>query len=602
MTLIDAPPRGEPANLQNPSQDIDADRAHCDEQAPHRRPNWVRRILVLTGFLIGLTAFGILAVTPDGTGFMQPVDSRLSAALHVAMWQPTTWSTAIASPGLIAAGALITVILLWQPHDSRRRRWSPITVTLCTGLAAAVVGFLVARPGPGHLGDLSAANAASFPSIGAAMATGLALTMLRTRFPARRHAFVVPLAALAVAVPVLLRLATAASWPLDEAAGIFVGAAVANRVLRPEPCTAQRRRPRQGHVRLLACFAVVACSVPVGLSYVSTLTEPGSAPFDQRSIEWLRDHGLSQLVDRGESWWLWRHLPSPTATISELPPPPVHLTAARSSLPATIAATLHPALPGEGEWAVAATDPSGIAQVATSYFRPDPSHPSLVAGVAWINASTTHVSMIAGTRQPGGGAGPAGGRVPDELLPTLLAAFNSGYKMSDTPGGALIEGHMTRRMVDGLATLAINANGIATVGEWGTTLTADQGYTSIRQNLHLMVVDATVVDGVATNAGGRWGTVRNTLPTWRSGLGVTVDGDLVYVAGNNLTLGVLANGLVRAGAVTAMELDIHKGMVTFNLFTHRPELAGHKLLPDMTRPANRYLTTDWRDFIVVTAA
>ena len=50
-----------------------------------------------------------------------------------------------------------------------------------------------------------------------------------------------------------------------------------------------------------------------------------------------------------------------------------------------------------------------------------------------------------------------------------------------------------------------------------------------------------------------------------------------------------------------MELDIHKGMVTFNLFTRQPALVGHKLLPDMTRPADRYLDTDWRDFIMVTS-
>ena len=83
---------------------------------------------------------------------------------------------------------------------------------------------------------------------------------------------------------------------------------------------------------------------------------------------------------------------------------------------------------------------------------------------------------------------------------------------------------------------------------------------------------------------------------------MTATGDLVYVGGNHLTLAVLADTLVRAGAVTAMELDIHKDMVTFNLFSHDPALTGHKLLPDMTRPASRYLTPDWRDFFVVTGA
>jgi hypothetical protein len=40
----------------------------------------------------------------------------------------------------------------------------------------------------------------------------------------------------------------------------------------------------------------------------------------------------------------------------------------------------------------------------------------------------------------------------------------------------------------------------------------------------------------------------------------------------------------------------------FNLFTHRPDLQGHKLLPNMTRPADRYLHPDWRDFFVVAPA
>ena len=314
---------------------------------------------------------------------------------------------------------------------------------------------------------------------------------------------------------------------------------------------------------------------------------------------------MSQLVDRGESWWLWRHLPSPTATTSELPAPPVMppdvTVNVAAMLPANVSTSIVPALPREGQWSTALVDADGAVQIATTYFRPDPKHPSLVAAAAWINAATTKFTLIAGTRQPGGGAGPAGGHVPTNARDSLLAVFNSGYKMSDTPGGALIEGHATRHMVDGLATLAILPDGTATVGEWGTDLTADQGFTGIRQSLHLMVANGVVLDGVNTNAGGRWGTVRNALPTWRSGLGVTATGDLIYIAGKNLTLGVLANALVQSGAVTAMELDIHKGMVTFNLFTRQPALVGHKLLPDMTRPADRYLDTDWRDFIMVTS-
>ena len=173
--------------------------------------------------------------------------------------------------------------------------------------------------------------------------------------------------------------------------------------------------------------------------------------------------------------------------------------------------------------------------------------------------------------------------------------------MKDTAGGALIEGRLTHQLELGLATLAVLPDGSATVGEWGKDLDPTASYLAVRQNLHMLVADGAAVPGVATNAGGRWGSVRNALPTWRSGVGVTSTGDLIYVAGNNLTLGVLADALIRAGAVKAMELDIHRGMVTFNLFTHDRGLVGHKLLPDMTRAADRYLTPDWRDFVMVTS-
>jgi hypothetical protein len=183
----------------------------------------------------------------------------------------------------------------------------------------------------------------------------------------------------------------------------------------------------------------------------------------------------------------------------------------------------------------------------------------------------------------------------------LLAAFNSGYKMRDTPGGALVEGRQVGSMVPDVATVGIRADGSATIGEWGRDLTAAEGFVALRQNLHLMVDGGRTVAGLSTNTGGRWGTVRNGLPTWRSGLGVTANGDLVYVAGDQLTLGVLGDALVRVGAVRAMELDIHDGMVTFNLFSHDPALVGHKLLAGMPRPANRYLRPDWRDFFTVTS-
>jgi len=59
----------------------------------------------------------------------------------------------------------------------------------------------------------------------------------------------------------------------------------------------------------------------------------------------------------------------------------------------------------------------------------------------------------------------------------------------------------------------------------------------------------------------------------------------------------------QAGAMSAMELDLHKKMVIFNLFTPTtPGGAplGCKLSPAMRGNANRHLVADHRDFVTVT--
>ncbi|MDQ1632217.1 MAG: hypothetical protein QOC80_2189 [Frankiaceae bacterium] len=60
--------------------------------------------------------------------------------------------------------------------------------------------------------------------------------------------------------------------------------------------------------------------------------------------------------------------------------------------------------------------------------------------------------------------------------------------------------------------------------------------------------------------------------------------------------------LAHAGAVVGMQLDIHAALVTFNAFSPGPRgPAGEKLVPAMSRPANRYLAADQRDFFAVLA-
>jgi hypothetical protein len=91
-------------------------------------------------------------------------------------------------------------------------------------------------------------------------------------------------------------------------------------------------------------------------------------------------------------------------------------------------------------------------------------------------------------------------------------------------------------------------------------------------------------------------------------VGITANGALVYVGGPGLNITDLANLLVRAGAVRAMELDINTDWVNFSSYKpSTPEgLAsptnGTELLAGMTGTPARYFETWWtRDFITMSS-
>jgi phosphodiester glycosidase len=121
-----------------------------------------------------------------------------------------------------------------------------------------------------------------------------------------------------------------------------------------------------------------------------------------------------------------------------------------------------------------------------------------------------------------------------------------------------------------------------------------------RQNLPLIVSDGHVNPNLNDSA--EWGaTLGNAVLVWRSGVGVDRRGNLIYAAANDQTVRSLAETLLHAGAVRAMELDINSYWVSF--ITYRTA-GGHdpvNLLPDMNRSPLRYLEPDDRDFFAVYA-
>jgi hypothetical protein len=238
--------------------------------------------------------------------------------------------------------------------------------------------------------------------------------------------------------------------------------------------------------------------------------------------------------------------------------------------------------------------------VQITQFRSDPNYPSMVAGVAWIDTSRTTVALNPGRLEPAVNLPRGPMVVPTTSRGRLLATFNSAFKLQDSGGGFALGGRTYAPMKDGMATLIGYTNGHIDVQAWAWGPTIPPGVAFARQNLPLIVENGQPNPNLSD--GPQWGvTVGNAIRVWRSGIGIDRSGNLIYAAADNQTVGSLAQILIRAGAVRAMQLDINSYWVSFITYAQPAAGSPSNLLPDMTRSVDRYLSPDDRDFFAVYA-
>jgi hypothetical protein len=259
---------------------------------------------------------------------------------------------------------------------------------------------------------------------------------------------------------------------------------------------------------------------------------------------------------------------------------------------------IQPALPGEGAWVPSETWSGAGPPVQITEFRSDRNYPQMVAGVAWINTARTSIALYPGRLEPNVSVPRGLMEVPPADRPRLLATFNSGFKLEDDGGGFAVGGHTYAPMHDGQATLVGYTDGRVDVESWTGGPDVGPNVSFARQNLPLIVSGGQPNPNLS--AGPAWGaTLGNAIRVWRSGIGVDASGNLIYAAANDQTVGSLAQILIRAGAVRAMELDINDYWVTFISYAQRSAAHPNSLLPTMTRGPYRYLSPDDRDFFAV---
>ena len=373
---------------------------------------------------------------------------------------------------------------------------------------------------------------------------------------------------------------------------------------RPDAPRSRTSRPRRRKLRIAAIVIAVAL-LPVVYSYGTYLTKAGEAPVSVRTVDWFRDHGFETVINDVEQWWYTRHKPSgSTPPKGDIPKALRHDSAPPTAERAVTAAT-SPA-PGEAVWAPLTDLASKPGAVQQTFLHPDAAAPAVIANAVRFDQSRVRTVYVPGLSEPGG-SWSWHSEVPRSQRSTLIAAFNAGFKFRHTAGGVYTEGqHAVRPLEAGLASLVIRRDGRADVNAWPGKSALSPDVVSVRQNLDLIVDSSRPVPGLESDRGLRWGTKKSQFQyTWRSAVGVDAQGRLVYAAGSQMTLAQLATAMVDAGAVRAMELDIHDGVVTFNWYRQAPKsslgVTGSKLTPSMQRSANRYLAPDERDFIAIQA-
>jgi hypothetical protein len=349
-------------------------------------------------------------------------------------------------------------------------------------------------------------------------------------------------------------------------------------------------------------FLLLAASWSLGAAVFAPTNDPLAA----KVAEWARNHSLGGVVTGLETIQYQLNPPKLGGT-SSIPSfsnvGKLSDGASTFSIPiqSPIQSIVTPRLPREGTYkAVVTAHHLPLVQIA--FLRPDSLHTSYLSAVIWMSGQHSRLEQHPGSVDPGHlSLWSNSSSVSNSATTGLFAVFNGGFKIKDS-GGGFYENHHTMGILrSGAASLIVYKNGSSAIGVWGRDARMNSDVISVRQNLKLLVDNGRLSRNVGAAVKSTWGvTVGASTYVWRSGIGITSKGDLVYVIGDALSARTLAMLLQRAGAVRAMQLDINKTWTSYMWFsrTSAGKLIPHKAL-NFNRPANRYFTPTSRDFFAV---
>jgi hypothetical protein len=378
----------------------------------------------------------------------------------------------------------------------------------------------------------------------------------------------------------------------------------------------QLRAVRGVGVLILVFFVWVAFSVGQAVS------APNGGSISSKLAEWARDHYLGPVVTFGE--WLSYQPPKvggkPSFSLAVPSGQAISSSAAgarsarsaeantrafRPDIPAPLASLAGTPLSGEGQWRVLEKVHGEPAVLGT--FLRDATYTSYVNGIVSMDQRLVSFQLHPGNEDPGG----TGWRpksqpwIPPGLRTGLLATFNGGFKLSSAQGGFYLNQRTAGTLTPGAASIVYYRNGTIKIGVWDRTVRMTSSVAGVRQNLKLIIDNGHVPASVNTDVETNWGaTLGGGYYVWRSGLGVTRDGRVIFVYGPALDVQDLADLLRRAGAVEGLQLDINPFWMSYEYYRadgHPSSPTPVALLPTQQQTVYRYYSPYSRDFTAVYA-
>ncbi len=266
-------------------------------------------------------------------------------------------------------------------------------------------------------------------------------------------------------------------------------------------------------------------------------------------------------------------------------------------------------VPGEGVWSVEGLPKSEKSKnplMAKAFIRPDEKRPYAVVSLLYIDLDGAEVRPVAGTVHPISTTGIKGqGEIPedDDTRGRILCGFAGGFQAIHGKYGMMVDGDVYLPALPGIATACFFADGSMKIGVWGKDTVDSPSLVSYRQNLPPLILD-----GKYNSSNTFWGYTPKVLQsayTWRTGMGLTKDGNLIYAIGNSVIAETLAKAMVAAGAVTGMQLDMNISNVMCEIYSvqkspaKRPVVNAELFCKGLILKKGLYLQPHTRDFFYV---